>query len=492
MSGIFDFLHRLLGRDRNTPSTRTATTAHVAPAPLAGVGQSQPTHFVQAAAPAAAAGSTENAVGKSGFICRELILDRQQQIAGHAFDLPRKLRQRLQATHADTETNAATTLQRAYGDALLRSLSQLDLHELLGKRLAFVHLSAAALGHPLIEQLPAQNTVLMLSLADSPPVSAAALQAHIDALRQRGLRHGWLLRKQTLVAQQALLTLASQADHVQFQTADFDGVEIKTLIKLLNDNRPTNLPRLQLTADGLASFDEFNLCFQSGFDFFQGDFISRRDNWHPPKSDINRLLVIKLLNLLRSDTELNLIAPQLTSDPVLSFKLLRYLNSAAMGLQTPVATMDKALVILGRSRFYRWLSLLLFDVKAPGYRERVLIEQALTRAFFLETLAGQGQLPRDGDELFLLGLFSMLDLLIGQPLISILDQAHLPQPVHEALLGKSGPYRNALNLAIAAEAPHADDLEASSRVCGLDARCVTQGSIAALAKAREIAALSEH
>ena len=306
------------------------------------------------------------------------------------------------------------------------------------------------------------------------------------------MKLGWQLRKQQLSAQPALLKLASQADLVQFQTGDFDGVEIKTLIKLLGKHRPPGLPDLQLMAHELDSFDEFNLCFQSGFDFFLGDFISRRDNWHPPKSDINRLLVIKLLNLLRSDTELNLIAPQLTGDPVLSFKLLRYLNSPAMGLQSPVSTMDKALLVLGRARFYRWLSLLLFDVKAPGYRERVLIEQALTRAFFLETLATQGHLPKDRDELFLLGLFSMLDLLIGQPLASILDQARLSQPVHEALLGEPGAYRDALNLAVAAEDQYAEQLEAHSLACGLEAQQVTQASIEALAKAREIAALSEH
>lgn len=483
MFGMFGFLHRLLGKRDTATQAAPAASDSAAAVPAT---HAQPEKPGQAASSEVIA-PTANAAEKRSFICREPVLNRQEQIVGYAFDLPQKLRRRLL-------TGATTTLWRAYDDALLRSFAHLDLHALLAQRRAFVHLSAASLQHPLIVELPAPNTVLLLSLPATTMPAAADLQVQIDALclRQRGLAHGWLLRKEQLSAQPELLNLAAQADYVQFQTGDFDGLEIKTLLKLLNSTRPASLARLQLMADELASFDEFNLCFQSGFDFFLGDFVTRRDNWHPPKSDINRLLVIKLLNLLRSDTELSVIAPQLTGDPVMSFKLLRYLNSPAMGLQSPVATMDKALLVLGRTRFYRWLSLLLFDVKAPGYRERVLTEQALTRAFFLETLAGQGQLPKDRDELFLLGLFSMLDLLIGQPLTSILDQARLPQLVHEALLGTPGIHRDALNLAIAAEDAHADSLEERSLACGLDAQQVTQGSIEALARAQEIAALSEN
>jgi len=124
---------------------------------------------------------------------------------------------------------------------------------------------------------------------------------------------------------------------------------------------------------------------------------------------------------------------------VLAFKLLRYLNSPAFGLSQPVLTIDKAVMVLGRERCYRWVSLLLFDIQQSGYRERVLIEHALTRAFYLESLAGQGLLQGPKEELFILGLFSMLDLLIGHPLETILQETHLPAPVHHALLGQGEP-----------------------------------------------------
>ncbi|KYC29160.1 putative signal transduction protein [Sterolibacterium denitrificans] len=480
---MFNFFHRLLRR--NQPKTGLPAAEPAPPRATSHAGDAP-----QATADAADTPDTSDTSNASdtptrrGFVCREPILDRQERIAGYAFDLHAKLQLRLRLQQDPTA-------RRAYDDALLRNLTALDVHGLLGHRLAFVHLSPASLGHPLIERLAAQNTVLMLTLEASAMPAPTALQAQLDALRQRGLAHGWLLQKVHLKDHPGLLDLAAQADYVQFQTGEFDGLEIKTLIKMLDAARPAGRARLQLIAHELASFDEFNLCFQGGFDYFLGDFITRRDNWHPPRSDINRLLVIKLLNLLRSDTELSVIAPQLIGDPVMSFKLLRYLNSSAMGLQSPITAMDKALLVLGRSRFYRWLSLLLFDIKSPGYRERMLIEQALTRAFFLEALAGQGQLPKDGDELFLLGLFSMLDLLIGQPLPNILDQARLPPAVHAALLGEPGIHRSALELAIAAEDPHSTTLEQHSAACGLDAAQITRYGVTALTRAHEITTLSE-
>ncbi|MEN9357582.1 MAG: hypothetical protein RL695_1753, partial [Pseudomonadota bacterium] len=239
------------------------------------------------------------------------------------------------------------------------------------------------------------------------------------------------------------------------------------------------------------TFDEFNLCFQGGFDLFLGDFIISRENWHPPKSDINRLLVIKLLNLLRGDEDIKVVAQQVTADPVMTFKLLRFLNSPAMGLQSPVATIDKAVLILGRERFYRWLSLLLFDIKAPGFRERMLTEQALTRAFFLESLAGEGQIPNKKDELFILGLFSMLDLLIGQPLESILQQTHLPPQVHAALIGEAGIYHIALQLACTLEDQIEEAIEQTATACGIDAVDVSRHSIEALSRAHEVMTISE-
>jgi EAL and modified HD-GYP domain-containing signal transduction protein len=416
------------------------------------------------------------------FVSREPVLNRNEQIAGYEFSLHEKTQLRLKGE--------MDLLQKVYDDALLRNLTSLGVNALLGSRLAFVRLSPVSLGNPLIQQLPVNNTVLMLAPARMA-LDPAHLQPQLDTLRQAGFSYGWLLRKTQMDEHPGLPALAASADYVQIEAAGFDGMEIKLLLKSLLAARPAGLPKIRLIAHELNTFEEFHLCFEGGFDFFLGQFITSRENWHPPKSDINRLRVIELLNLLRGGAEFDIIAKQLKYDPVLTFKLLRYLNSPLMGLQSPVATMDKALIVLGRERFYRWLSLLLFDIKAPGYRERIFTEQALARASFLESLAGQGNLPAQKDQLFMLGLFSLLELLIGQPIEAILAQTRLPEAVHAALLGQPGPYRDALLLAIAAEDRSPQEIEQLAGICGLDALRVSLGSVEALTWANEITSMND-
>lgn len=434
-----------------------------------------------AATVAAAAATTTETSAAATFVRREPILNRHEQISGYVFSLSERLQLRL--------AGEKDLLHKVYDDALLRNLSALGVHSLLGHRLAFIRLSPASIDNPLIDQLPAENTVLTLTPARQM-LDAPALSAQLQTHASRGLQHGWLLCKKRLAAHPPLLELAAQGDYVHLQTADFDGLEIKDLMRKLNALRPGTQPPLRFIAHALNSFDEFNLCYRSGFDYFLGDFVSSRENWHPPKSEINRLQIIKLLNLLRSDEDLQTIAEQLKIDPVISFKLLRYLNAPVMGLQTPVATLDKALLILGRDRFYRWLSLLLFDIRNPGHRERLLCEQALTRAFFLEALSGQGHLPASADEFFILGLFSMLDLLLGQPLDSILAQTRLPARIQDALLGQVGIYQKALALAIAIEEQRTEDLDQLARTCGLDSLLITRYSLAALTQAHQLLSLN--
>ncbi len=440
------------------------------------------------APPAIAAEPSQPSCARS-FVCREPLLGRDERIAGYEFLLPPRVQARVRGA-ADVDS-----LHKAYDDALLHNLSSLGAGALLGSRLAFVRLSSASLENPAIARLPVTNTVLMLSPSRKAP--DAAVRPRIDALGQAGFACGWLLRREELDETPGLLKLAASADFAQIDcggsgsSGGFDAMQIKALVESLVDARPDGLPEIRLLAGGIGSFDEFHLCFQGGFDFFLGQFVVNRENWHPPKSNTNRLHVIELLNLLRGGAEFDVIAQKIKLDPVLTFKLLRYLNSPAMGLLNPVATLDKALIVLGRERFFRWLSLFLFDIKTPGYRDRVLTEQALARAYFLENLAGQGAMPASKDQSFMLGLFSLIDLLMGQPMADVLRQAKLPEAVARALLGEAGAHRAALDLAIAAEGLAPEDLEAKAEACGLDALQVSRSAIEALEWAHEVSSLGE-
>lgn len=482
---MLDLFHRLLKRE-----PRTAVPSPEAKRQFDTLNQLAPLKPATAGKPSAPEKSAaqpqlikETLSLTSSFVCREPVLNRQEQIAGYSFELQEGLQTRLQGREK--------MLHRAYDDALLRSLAALNINSLLGHRLTFIGLTPASLSNPLIFKLPPQNTVLLFK-PGSEPLNVAELVPQLKALRKAGFSHGWVLSKPHLKEHHpALAQLAIQADYIQLQTSSFNGREIDSLRKALTSKRTLQQGKLHLLASELHSFDEFNLCFNSGFDFFQGSFVTSRESWHPPKSEINRVLALKLLNALRTDEDLKTIATQITADPVMTYKLLRYLNSPAIGLQTPVLTIEGALQLLGRERCFRWLSLLLFDIKQIGFRERLLTEQTLTRAFFLESLAGCGQIPNRKDELFILGLFSMLDVLIGHPLPELLEHTQLPQAIRQALLEHTGIYHVALALARASEAQQSDNTAKLAEACGISALQILESSIGALSKAHATMSLSE-
>lgn len=481
---MLDFFRRLLGSGK-APATIVKTQKQFATlnqvAPLKNVEKTASEKTTEK--PSCDSSMRDTVSPTVSFVCREPVLDRKERIAGYIFDLQEALRSRLQEREG--------MLHRAYDDALLRSLSSLGIASLLEHRLAFVNLTPASLHNPLILRLPPKNTVLMLRPGNTP-LDPARIAPQLKNLDNAGFAYGWIIGKKDLVTHHGTLApLAVHANYIQLETAGFDGREIDSLRKALSSRRTLQQGKLHLLASELDSFDEFNLCFERGFDFFTGNFVTSRENWHQPKSDINRMLAINLLNSLRTDEELKTIAEQITADPVMTFKLLRYLNSPAIGLQTPILTIDKALLILGRERCYRWLSLLLFDIKQSTFRERLLTEQALTRAFFLESLAGLGKVPKDKDALFILGLFSMLDLLMGAPLPQLLEQTQLPLALHQALLGQPSEYLAPLELAKAENRHHTDNMTQLAATCEVNALQILERTIEALSKAHATMALHD-
>lgn len=110
-------------------------------------------------------------------------------------------------------------------------------------------------------------------------------------------------------------------------------------------------------------------------------------------------------------------------------------------------------------------------------------EQALTRGRLMEMLAGKGRVPANADQLFLIGLFSLMNLMLALPLEDVLKQVALPEAAAAALRGEAGAMHDAL--AIALESGNGE-MEAAAAQCGLEAGEVAGMMIEALAWAQEI------
>lgn len=410
------------------------------------------------------------------FVRREAVINRAGKIAGYEFSILTSLQTRAHQEHG--------MARQAYDAALLTRMALQGVESLLGNRLAFMNLSVESLGNPRLDQLPPKNTVLILDW--SGPISGKEhLQERRDKLRESGVALGAQIEGNTETDTAWLRSM----DLVQIDVGAFNGIDLRTLTRDLQASQCAGQPRLLLFARNVQSPDDFRFCYRCGFDFFEGPFVSSRESLHQTGGKINRMALLPILNMVIGDRGFIEIADRLKSEPTMAYKLLRYLNSAAVGLKKPVENLTEALVFIGREKFYRWTSLLLFDFVEPGYQERLLTERALTRGRTLELLAGKGRIPKDADNLFLVGLFSLLDEALGAPLAELVEKAALPAGVRDALLGRGGGYANALALASlsdAGAAPQPEQLAEALRRCELADEEFAPAAARALVWANEI------
>ena len=239
--------------------------------------------------------------------------------------------------------------------------------------------------------------------------------------------------------------------HVDFVLLDFAAYTLLKLEHVISTLK-ADFPDVQLLVDNVAGWPERRLCVSLGAAYCLGSFATAPDD-EQQSGEISqsRLVLIEMLNLLRRDGDLTDIARIAKRDPGVALKVVAMANAPIMGLENPVTGIDQAIMLLGREQLYRWLSLAMFRAGTNSPRDEVLLELALARGRFLE-LVGQGRHGKaEVDELFLLGLLSLLDCLLGVPMTKVVERLNLSAAIKDVLLNSSGPFGRHLQLTIAVE-----------------------------------------
>jgi EAL and modified HD-GYP domain-containing signal transduction protein len=194
--------------------------------------------------------------------------------------------------------------------------------------------------------------------------------------------------------------------------------------------------------------------------------------------------IVELMNRVEREEPPDKLEAVLVGDPTLAFRLLRYLNSAAFGLRVEVTSFKHALMMLGHQRLKRWLALLL---ASGGSHEgsRAVMAVASRRGLLMEGLGqGVGDDAMRG-EMFICGVFSLLDRLLQQPMDELLRSIPVQQRVQQSLLGE-GPYSPYLNLVRALEQGLSGEIREAADNAMLAPGEVNHALLRALSMAREL------
>lgn len=193
-------------------------------------------------------------------------------------------------------------------------------------------------------------------------------------------------------------------------------------------------------------------------------------------------IVMELIARLDRNEPVGELEPVLFRDPTLAYRLVRYINSAAFGLSVQIKSFHHAIMMLGYAPLKRWLALMLTSAD-QGRGTRPLAFAAVRRGFLMEALGRFGGDEDLAGEMFLCGVFSLLDRMFGQPFDELLAGVLVPEPVEQALVGKGGAYWPYLQLVRAIEGGDAAGIRASADAVLIDTASLNRAILGALREA---------
>lgn len=203
-------------------------------------------------------------------------------------------------------------------------------------------------------------------------------------------------------------------------------------------------PNIKLVAGNIASMEVFDsLVEKGGYQYYEGEFyrmpVSKGDMEVSPL----KINYIELLNVVNApDFELTKAADVIGRDTALVIDLLKMVNR--MTVNSEITSIRHAAAMLGQRELKKWINTAVTHQLCAD-RPSEIMRLSLIRAKFIENLATVFELASKSNELFLTGLFSVIDLILNKPMDEALKLVYLPKEVETALVEKKGELYDVLN-----------------------------------------------
>lgn len=389
-----------------------------------------------------------NAPLEKFFLGRQPILDRNQEIVGYE----------LLFRSADMDHAVFESYSQASSNVITHALSLFGMNEVLGGKFGFINVHLGLLLSELLELLPIGQTVLEL-------LEMIQLDEQVVE-RCRELKElGFLL---------------ALDDH-EFDACNSDIYNVVDIIKI--DIIMTGMDALpdiakqlrkypvKLLAEKVETVEQFQICYDLGFDLFQGYFFARPVVLNRRKIDVSGLALLKLLQQLTMGESLEVIEKTFKENPGLSYNMLQLVNSVAIGMREKIKTLRHAIIMLGMNHLRRWVQLSLFAGHDSRGINHPLLEMAAVRGRLMEIMllqqVGRSASEEQAEEAFMVGILSLLDILFETPMEEIITKLNLNDDVSSALLRREGKLGKMLVLTEKLEVTDFDAVTVLLGECGV-------------------------
>ncbi|MGA7410953.1 MAG: EAL domain-containing protein [Bryobacteraceae bacterium] len=360
------------------------------------------------------------------FLGRQPIYDRNLHVIGHEL---------LFRSSSDNVATIASGSQATF-QVIMNALFDLGLDRIASNVPVFVNMPQDLIMDRVPEILPADRCVL--EILENVVFQDDILErlAHLRAA-------GYRLALDDFVYSEDLDHILPMVDIVKIDVLALNTADLVEPLKRIRRHK------VELLAEKIESESEFNFCKDLGFDYFQGYFLSRPEVLPGKRTPVDLATLVLVLQKCRDPiADAEAIADLISPNAALSYRLLQTANSAFHNRSVQITSVEEAVVFLGTEFVCRIASLFLLAGLTARPSHCLFI--ALQRALVCELLSPAAPAVDKG-ELYLVGLLSALDFLLGRPLGEVIPPLPLTEEVKSAIITRSGPLGRILCAAIAHE-----------------------------------------
>lgn len=243
---------------------------------------------------------------------------------------------------------------------------------------------------------------------------------------------------------------------------------------------------VKLLAEKVETYKEYHQALSDGYAYFQGYFFSKPEIIEGRDIPGNKLNYLNILQEVHSrDFEYSNIENIIKRDMSLSYKLLKFINSAAFGFTSKIHSIKQALTLLGIREFRKWISLMALSGMGDDKPEE-LVATSIIRARFAEELALKTGMKEISSDLFLMGMFSLIDAFVDKPINVILGELNLDDSIKDALIGQQGPLTDYYTLMLLHEKGNWESMESLANKLSLDEESISLSYLQAVEWANRV------
>jgi c-di-GMP phosphodiesterase len=364
----------------------------------------------------------------AAFIARQPIFDRNLRVVSYEL---------LFRGHGYTADALIDNPERATATVVLNTFTELELERIVGSKTAWVNISREFVLDGLVQAIPPHLGGLEISedeLFDEDMIAA------LRDLKEQGYR----LALDDFRGRPATEPVLELFDVIKLNMPVLGREGVRAQVQRLRSHPAT------LLADKLGTQPDHEFCVAAGCDLFQGYFFCRPAMVGTQGISANRLALLQVVAALHDpNVDLKDVEQLIARDVALSFRMLRYVNSAYFGLRGDVRSIGQALALLGLDNVRRWATLSV--MASVDDKPTELTVTALIRARFCELAGDQLQIATSA-ELFTLGLFSVIDAMMDAPMHDVVESLPLAEDMRDALVLRQGAMGELLNCVTALEA----------------------------------------